>query len=201
MTANLVVPLQGTGGNGGHSLASCITSSYQYFHKSLDAPINADAWASAAYRPCPSIIDAAERLFSGHHVADISHAFAHNLDVTSSAIREAIDFSQGTKARTICFVTGIPGAGKTLTGLNAVHDPRIRNQDRPAAVFLSGNGPLVKIIREALVRDRRRSGMPRNQAQRTVSTFVGAAWSSIAAPTPAPARTCRSCARYRAWRR
>ena len=173
MTAHLVMPLQRTGGNGGDSLARCIASSYQQFHKSLDAPIDADSWALAAYRPCPSIIDAAERLFSGHHVADISHAFAHNLDVTSTAIREAIDASQATNTRTICFVTGIPGAGKTLTGLNAVHDPRIRGQDRPAAVFLSGNGPLVKIIREALVRDRQRSGMKRNQAHRTVPTFVG----------------------------
>ena len=173
VTANLVVPLQRAGGNGGNALANCVASSYERFHNTLHAPIDADLWADAAYRPCPGIIEAAERLFSGHHVMEISHAFAHNLDVTSDAIRQAIDSSEAGMARTICFVTGIPGAGKTLTGLNAVHDPRIRADGRPAAVFLSGNGPLVKIIREALVRDRQRSGMTRNQAYRTVSTFVG----------------------------
>ena len=125
------------------------------------------------YRPTPTIIEAAERLFAGHGVTDISHAFARNLHVTSTALRRAIEASQSHQSRTICFVTGIPGAGKTLTGLNAVHDPAMRQAERPAAVFLSGNGPLVKIIREALTRDRQRAGDARNEARRTVSTFIG----------------------------
>ncbi|HLN26459.1 MAG TPA: DUF2075 domain-containing protein [Gemmataceae bacterium] len=171
-TANCVVRLQRTAGNGGADLAKCIASSYQTFHKHEARPIDAEAWASAAYRPCPGIIEAAEQLFAGHQVNDISHAFAHNLTATTDAIREAIDFSEATGTRTICFVTGIPGAGKTLAGLNSVHDPRLRSHGRPAAVFLSGNGPLVKIIRAALVMDRRRSGMNSKEASRTVSTFV-----------------------------
>lgn len=171
-TANSVVRLQRTAGNGGTDLAQCIASSYQMFHKQEAQRIDAENWASAAYRPCLGIIEAAEQLFAGHQVDDISHAFAHNLSATTNAIREAIDCSQATDTRTICFVTGIPGAGKTLAGLNSVHDPRLRSHGRPAAVFLSGNGPLVKIIREALVRDRMRSGMKSKEASRTVSTFV-----------------------------
>jgi hypothetical protein len=171
-TSNSVVRLQRTTGNGGGDLAQCIATSYGKFHKPDAIPIDASDWSSAAYRPCPGIIEAAEHLFAGHNVDNISHAFAHNLGATTNAIREAIDFSQSTSARTICFVTGIPGAGKTLAGLNSVHDPRLRSHSRPATVFLSGNGPLVKVIKEALVRDRRRSGMNGKEAARTVSTFV-----------------------------
>jgi hypothetical protein len=172
-TASLVAPLHRVAGKGADALAHCIASLHRQFHEGSDIPIEVEDWAKAAYRPSPGIIEAAEQLFSGHQVTDISHAFAKNLDVTSNAIREAIDLSQTAKLRTACFVTGIPGAGKTLTGLNAVHDPKMRSHGRPAAVFLSGNGPLVKIIREALVRDRQRSGMQRKHAYRTVSTFVG----------------------------
>ena len=171
--ANHVVHIQRASGNGENELAECIISSYQYLHKAQAHPIDVERWASSVYRPCPGIIEAAERLFAGHHVDDISHAFAKNLSATTNAIREAIDCSQANGTRTICFVTGIPGAGKTLAGLNSVHDPRLHSRGRPAAVFLSGNGPLVKIIREALVRDRMRSGMKSKEASRTVSTFIG----------------------------
>src|SRR5262249_55544853 len=80
--------------------------------------------------------------------------------------------AQANNERVICFVTGLPGAGKTLAGLNAVHDPALRKSSRPAAVFLSGNGPLVKIVREALIRDRCSSGEKRPAAARLVATFI-----------------------------
>jgi hypothetical protein len=72
----------------------------------------------------------------------------------------------------ICFVTGVPGAGKTLVGLNAVHDPRLRRDGGPAAVFLSGNGPLVRIVRSALARNRSASATQRRQSGRVVQTFI-----------------------------
>src|SRR4051794_2225738 len=106
--------------------------------------------AASPYRPTPTIIEAAEQLFAGHSVTEISHAFAQNLDVTSRSIANAIAKAEAESRRIICFITGIPGAGKTLAGLNAVHDPTIHGADKPAAVFLSGNGPLVKIVREAI---------------------------------------------------
>jgi hypothetical protein len=170
--ANAVVQVQRTAGNGGEALAMCIASSYLKFHREEAQPIDPSAWASAAYRPCPGIIEAAETLFAGHQVDDISHAFAHNLTDTTDAIANAIESSHLNSERTICFITGIPGAGKTLAGLKSVHDPRLRAHGRAATTFLSGNGPLVKIVREALVRDRVRSGMKASDASRTVSTLV-----------------------------
>lgn len=154
------------------SLATCVGDSYRATTHARSARIDADAWENSAYRPTPTIIEAAVSLFAGHRVADISHAFASNLDVTTGAVVDAIRAAAKDRRRTICFVTGIPGAGKTLTGLNAVHDPSLRDGDRPPAIFLSGNGPLVKIVREALVREKQRRGMLRTDAARLVSTFI-----------------------------
>jgi hypothetical protein len=153
-------------------LARTVVASYEAVTHDPSRPIDAESWDSSAYRPTPTIIEAAEALFAGHGVADISHAFASNLDVTTGEVVSAIRSSQAGRLRTICFVTGTPGAGKTLTGLNAAHNPTLRAEGRPPAVLLSGNGPLVKIVREALVRDKRRAGVPKGEAARVVKTFV-----------------------------
>jgi hypothetical protein len=153
-------------------LAATVAAAYTSVAHDPTARIDPDDWERSAYRPTPTIIEAAEALFAGHGVADISHAFASNLDVTTEAIVQAIRSSHAQGVRTICFVTGTPGAGKTLTGLNAAHNPALREEGRPPAVFLSGNGPLVRIVREALVRDKRKAGMPKGEAARVVSTFV-----------------------------
>ncbi len=135
--------------------------------------IDPDRWEHSPYRPTPTIIEAAEMLFAGHGVANISHAFASNLSTTTQEIIRAVQRSQAEGLRTICFVTGTPGAGKTLAGLNAVHDPALRGDGRPAAIFLSGNGPLVHIIREALAQaESKRRKIPMKKARRVVSTFV-----------------------------
>jgi hypothetical protein len=128
---------------------------------------------NSAYRPVPTIIEAAEALYAGHDVREITHSHAgrKNLAETSDKLVEIIRRAQQRREKIVCFVTGIPGAGKTLAGLNVVHNPALRRDGRPPAVFLSGNGPLVKIVSAAIVRDFRR----RNQlggAERTVSTFV-----------------------------
>ncbi len=170
--ANIILSVQCIGSLDAGALARHLVRLFRRMHDPLKPPVDVHAWEHSPYRPTPTIIEAAERLFAGHGVADISHAFAQNLDVTSSAIRRAIEVSQAEKRRTICVVTGTPGSGKTLTGLNAVHDPTMRRHDRPAAVFLSGNGPLVKVIREALTRDQHRSGMNRREAARSVSAFI-----------------------------
>ena len=74
--------------------------------------------------------------------------------------------------RTICFVTGVPGAGKTLTGLDVVHDPELRQSKSLSGIFLSGNGPLVKVIRGALVQSQTAKGLSKRDAEREVSTFI-----------------------------
>jgi hypothetical protein len=161
------------GGSDGFAVADQITDAYRAEHDDTATPIDPPKWENAPYRPVPTIIQAAEELFAGHSVKEISHSFATNLDITSHALVNAIRDAQANRKRTICFVTGIPGAGKTLTGLNAVHDPAMRREGRPAAVFLSGNGPLVKIVRAALVRDQQRKGVSQKEAMRTVATFIG----------------------------
>jgi hypothetical protein len=154
-------------------LGEAILATYGSTERESGAAIDADAWEHSAYRPTPTIIEAAEQLFAGHGVANVSHSFASNLSATTDEIVRAVQASRLETRRTICFVTGTPGAGKTLAGLNAVHDPALRKDGNPSTVFLSGNGPLVKIVKEALVRDQQRAGKPRDEASRVVRTFVG----------------------------
>ena len=111
-------------------------------------------WSGASYHPTPTIIEAARALYAQHSVEAIARydAGAQNLRVTSSRIEELVDEARAQKHKLICFVTGVPGAGKTLVGLNIA--TRRRDADQPThAVFLSGNGPLVAVLREALTRD------------------------------------------------
>lgn len=117
--------------------------------------IDIGAWEAGGYYPTPTIIEAALALYSGHAVAEISRndATARNLSKTSAAISGVVAESKALSKKSICFVTGVPGAGKTLVGLN-VAAQHISKDDELYSVFLSGNGPLVAILREALARDK-----------------------------------------------
>ncbi len=117
--------------------------------------LDVEAWARSAYKPTPSIIEAAMALYGGHKVEEISRreAEAINLTQTSATVEQIIGQARERKHKAICFVTGVPGAGKTLVGLNVA----TTHQDKQSelhSVFLSGNGPLVKILCEALARDK-----------------------------------------------
>ncbi|HTQ78045.1 MAG TPA: DUF2075 domain-containing protein [Burkholderiales bacterium] len=129
----------------------------------LGAVVEDSQWARAPYQPTPTIVEAARALYASHSVEAIARfdAGRANLRVTSRRIEELVDEARRLKRKSICFVTGVPGAGKTLVGLNiATHKSR---QDDPThAVFLSGNGPLVAVLREALTRDE----VVRRRAQR-----------------------------------
>jgi hypothetical protein len=115
--------------------------------------IDPTAWDAGIFHPIPPIIDAAVRLYSENEVFEIGHACAarEDLDKTISSLTTIVRTARERDEKAICFITGVPGSGKTLAGLNAVHHSDIRDTDS----FLSGNGPLVKILREALIRDRR----------------------------------------------
>ncbi|HRH05218.1 MAG TPA: DUF2075 domain-containing protein [Burkholderiaceae bacterium] len=117
--------------------------------------IHFETWMQSAYKPTPTIIEAAQALYSNHDVNDISRndAGAQNLHSTTQAIQNIIHDSKIRNRKTICFVTGVPGAGKTLAGLN-IATFNTNTEDDEHAVFLSGNGPLVDVLREALARDR-----------------------------------------------
>lgn len=116
--------------------------------------IDGDGWGRAPYRPTPTIIQAARALYARHTVEAISRsdAGATNLRVTSRRVEDVIDDARQTGAKAIIFVTGVPGAGKTLVGLN-IATRRSDVTDATHAVYLSGNGPLVAVLRESLTRD------------------------------------------------
>jgi DUF2075 family protein len=137
--------------------------------------ISLDEWDRSPYRPVPTIIEAAELLYAGHEVQEIAHAAAdvENLAATSDKLVEIVADAKAQRRRVMCFVTGVPGSGKTLTGLNLVHDKRIKDELAVKAAYLSGNTPLVEVLREALARDRnRRTREPLQETRRVVRTEV-----------------------------
>lgn len=137
--------------------------------------IDLEAWEQSPYRPVPSIIEAAELLYAGHEVREIAHASAdpENLGATTDRLIEIIAEAQRRSQHVVAFVTGVPGSGKTLAGLNAIHDPRFRGGGRGSGAFLSGNTPLVTVLREALARDdNRRTRKTLGHARREVRAEI-----------------------------
>ncbi len=126
------------------------------------------AWEAAPYRPVPTIVEAATMLYTRHGVAEIAEARADvgNLTRTTNAIRAAINQATATGQHEVIFVTGIPGAGKTLCGLQAVF-----GADSGAA-FLTGNLPLVHVMREALARNARDQGRSIRAARQEVEGAI-----------------------------
>ncbi len=118
-------------------------------------PFSYDDWIDSPYRPTPTIVEAAQALYMNHDVKEITRndAGAKNITVTTDAVNQIIDKSKVEGRKSICFVTGVPGAGKTLVGLN-LSTQRANAKKDEHAVFLSGNYPLVKVLQEALVENK-----------------------------------------------
>jgi hypothetical protein len=136
--------------------------------------LDIDEWMAKGYRPTPTIVEAAEVLYRTHSVTDISRsdAGAKNLQETSASVSTVIDRARENRTKAICFVTGVPGSGKTLAGLNIATRRSDEHRDEHA-VFLSGNGPLVDVLREALARDKViREGVSKKVAEREVRSFI-----------------------------
>lgn len=142
-----------------------------------DASIDTTNWEASGYKPTPTIIEATLALYNGHSVVDISRsdAGAINLSKTSESVAQIIQSSRERHEKAIIFVTGVPGAGKTLVGLN-VATAHIDKDDELYSVFLSGNGPLVSILQEALARDKVSRGKDKGESIR-----IGAARSEVKA--------------------
>lgn len=140
--------------------------------------LRVEEWEGGRYKPTPTIVEAAMALYAGHGVAEISRsdAGAKNLSATSAAIERVIADCRASKKKAICFVTGVPGAGKTLVGLNVA--TKHAEAGELHSVFLSGNGPLVAVMQEALARDQvRRENeagreIRKGQAASRVKAFV-----------------------------
>ena len=136
-------------------------------------------WVFSRYMPTPTIIQAASSLYLNHSVAEITktEASGENLQRTSEFVMNVIEHSRANREKSICFVTGVPGAGKTLVGLNIA----VRQfEKKDLAVYLSGNQPLVAVLSEALARDKKRQEEERNpgrrynltDARRNVKSFI-----------------------------
>jgi len=115
------------------------------------------SWGNGPYHPTPTIIEASRALYNGHSVVDITRADAENISLTGNLISEIIQQSKSERRKSIIFITGVPGAGKTLVGLEAAVK-NLKKEEGLTSVFLSGNGPLVAILREALTRDKVKRG-------------------------------------------
>jgi hypothetical protein len=136
--------------------------------------LDIDEWMAKGYKPTPTIVEAAQTLYRTHSVVDISRSDAgvKNLQELSAAVSMVIDAARQNRTKAICFVTGVPGSGKTLAGLNLATRRSEEHRDEHA-VFLSGNGPLVDVLREALARDKvQRERISKKSAEREVRSFI-----------------------------
>ena len=167
------------GANGIQSLLQGIID-----HAGANMPGSIPNWAISPYTPTPTIIEAARKLYENHSVEDITRHEADNVttDATIRCILGVINESKEYGAKSICFVTGVPGAGKTLVGLDVAVKQTYNNNDKineeDGAVYLSGNGPLVAVLTEALARDNykkcRERGENKNMSdsRREVGKFI-----------------------------
>ena len=131
-----------------------LAETLKQYLKDNSKSIDIEYWENSIYKPTPTIVEAAQALYKGHNVKEITRSDSGtiNLSKTAECINSVIDKSKSKGIKSICFVTGVPGAGKTLAGLNIAVE-RMKTDEDEHAVFLSGNGPLVDVLREALTRD------------------------------------------------
>jgi len=159
-----------------HSLRSCME---QVLWLSDGPPIEPKVWIEGRYKPTPTIVEAASALYGHHSVTELSRndAGAKNLTITSAAVDRIIQAARTQQRKTICFITGVPGAGKTLVGLD-VATQHMDAHSELHSVYLSGNGPLVKILCEALTRDEVARAKSRNlrlrvgETRKAVEAFI-----------------------------
>lgn len=116
-----------------------------------DEKIDFEKWFNSPYHPTPTIIAAAVEAYNSHDISQIAQSEAGQNDINNceNEINNIIEYAKTNKKKCICFVTGVPGAGKTLVGLNLVAR-NLKNEGKGISVYLSGNGPLVEVLREAL---------------------------------------------------
>ncbi len=151
-----------------NTLSTVIKESVE-FYSETKAPINYSIWNNSEYLPTPTIIEAAQHMFAGQDVAEISrsHAGSENLTETTNSVIKAINEAREHNQKIICFITGVPGSGKTLAGLKIVHSI---DENSGKGIFLSGNGPLIKVLSEALAQDyTERTGTPIGESRREVA--------------------------------
>jgi hypothetical protein len=135
------------------------------------AQADANLWDASAYHPVPSIIDAAMALRSGLSIREIAHSEAseHEIEMVRNAIQRIVDDARAANRHAICFLTGVPGSGKTLIGLALAHS---RENSANAIHFMSGNGPLVKVLQHLFTQESRKAGANVSQARTEARTLI-----------------------------
>ncbi|MCQ2202234.1 MAG: DUF2075 domain-containing protein [Bacteroidales bacterium] len=169
---------------GKKGLKQLISDIIDHYHAIEDDKSFSDSWIISPYTPTPTIIEAARTLYERHSVEDITRHEADKVstDRTIAYILDVIKKSKDAGEKSICFVTGVPGAGKTLVGLDVAVKQTYKDDDKRAedegAVYLSGNGPLVAVLTEALAIDDNKKckekGEKKNisDSRREVSKFI-----------------------------
>lgn len=130
-------------------------------------------WFNSPYHPTPTIIAAAVEAYRSHDISQIAHSEAgqEDIDRCESAINEIVEYAQREHKKCICFVTGVPGAGKTLVGLDIVAS-NLKNDKNNLSVYLSGNGPLVEVLREALKKSAKEKGKVNKETETAINALI-----------------------------
>jgi hypothetical protein len=156
-----------------------VTTSWQYLPDVLGfvgnrkgvEQIKAESWDESPYHPVPSIIEAAIALKSGLSIREIAHCEAseHEIGQVRQTIQAYVDRARSENEHAICFLTGVPGSGKTLVGLSLAHS---HENQQSAIHFMSGNGPLVKVLQHLFTQESRRKGANATNARIEAKTLI-----------------------------
>lgn len=138
-----------------------------------DEEIDFDKWFHSPYHPTPTIIAAAVEAYTSHDISEIAHSEAgqDDIDKCEQKIEELVEYARKNKKKCVCFVTGVPGAGKTLVGLDVVAK-NLKKETDNLSVYLSGNGPLVEVLREALKKSVKDKKQNKKETEAAINALI-----------------------------
>jgi hypothetical protein len=139
--------------------------------RTSSAQIDVEQWNSSPYFPVPNILEAALALRSGLSIREVAHSEAseHEIETVRTAIQGYVNIARAKRHHAICFLTGVPGSGKTLVGLSLAHSGENKSD---AIHFMSGNGPLVKVLQHLFTHESMRKGAGATQARAEAKTLI-----------------------------
>jgi hypothetical protein len=133
--------------------------------------VDSETWDSSPYYPIPSILEAAVALKSGLSIREIAHTEAslQEIEDVRDTVQDCLNTARNENRHTICFLTGVPGSGKTLVGLSLAHS----DENKADAIhFMSGNGPLVKVLQHLFTQESRKTGANAPQANAEAKLLI-----------------------------
>lgn len=138
-----------------------------------DTAIDFSKWFNSPYHPTPTIIAAAVEAYTTHDISEIANSEAgqDDIDACEKEINSIIEYAKENGKKCVCFVTGVPGAGKTLVGLDVVAK-NLKKGYQGLSVYLSGNGPLVEVLREALKRSVKVKGKVTRETEAAINALI-----------------------------